>query len=300
MLRKRIKVIFLVFVGVLLIDGFVIAADKTREYNFLTDAGQYSQAILTLTNEHRESLGLNPLATNPRLTQAAVNKARDMFADGYFAHTSPDGRKFSQWIKDINYNYFYAGENLAIDFSDPQAAFDAWLKSDKHRENIERKEFQEIGIAGLRGEYQGRETWIAVQLFGSRVLGANELSAETLPNGNTAAYFAKPHLNPYQTASLGLSLLAGLLGAYLIALLYRNKKLQPSAEVSHFDILSFTAQRARPTVLWPTRYGNTQKYLKSDYSNISTRISKTNSRQRAKTISRITLEANQLHRRKSQ
>ncbi|MFA6228326.1 MAG: CAP domain-containing protein [Patescibacteria group bacterium] len=138
-----------------------------------------AQEIVQLTNTYRQSLELNDLSVNPRLTQAAIDRAKDILAKQYFGHISPDGKKFSDWVKDTGYKYFYVGENLAIDFNNSQEVFEAWLKSDGHRQNLERGEYQEIGVASLRGEFKNQPTSVVVQLFGSRVLGANELN---LPN----------------------------------------------------------------------------------------------------------------------
>lgn len=146
--------------------------------------------LVRLTNSYRAGLGLRELMINPRLTQAAVNKAKDLLAGQYFSHSSPDGKKFSDWIKEVNYAYFYVGENLAIDFNSPREIFDAWLQSPKHRENIERPEFQEIGMADLRGRFDGRDTDVVVQLFGSRVLGEDEQSSVTSAAGLASNYFS--------------------------------------------------------------------------------------------------------------
>jgi uncharacterized protein YkwD len=135
-----------------------------------------TEEIIQLTNTYRQSLGLNDLSVNPRLTQAAIDRAKDILAKQYFGHVSPDGRKFSDWVKDVDYKYFYVGENLAIDFNNSQDVFEAWLKSAGHRQNLERREYQEIGVASLQGEFKDRPTSVVVQLFGSRVMGANELA----------------------------------------------------------------------------------------------------------------------------
>ncbi|HNZ73733.1 MAG TPA: CAP domain-containing protein [bacterium] len=130
--------------------------------------------LIELTNDYRQRSGLNELKPNARLTQAAYNKASDLLTGQYFDHTSPDGRKFSQWIKDVDYQYFYVGENLAIDFVGEDELFQAWLNSPQHRENIIKPQYQEIGIAALRGKYKNHPTIVVVQLFGTRVLGEQE------------------------------------------------------------------------------------------------------------------------------
>lgn len=138
--------------------------------------GAQAEEVINLTNQYRLDHGLNQLLPNPRLTQAAINKAKDILSKNYFSHTSPDGRRFSYWIKESGYPYFYAGENLAIDFYNSEELFEAWIKSDRHRENIEREDFQEIGVASLGGVFENRKTNVVVQLFGTRVLGESEMS----------------------------------------------------------------------------------------------------------------------------
>jgi len=125
--------------------------------------------LVKLTNDYRIKNDLPPLAVNARLVQAAVNKAKDMLSQGYFDHTSPQGKKFSEWIKEVGYQYFYVGENLAIDYDTAAEIFNAWINSPSHRENILRPQFQEIGIAALRGKFKNRPTLAVVQLFGTRI-----------------------------------------------------------------------------------------------------------------------------------
>src|SRR3990167_2315391 len=126
-----------------------------------------ARELINLTNDYRKSLGLNELKPNARLTQAAVNKAQDLLTKQYFAHTSPANKKFSDWIKEVGYKYFYVGENLAIDFNNNQDLFQAWLNSPSHKENIIKPQYQEIGLAVLEGKYNNQTTVVVVQLFGS-------------------------------------------------------------------------------------------------------------------------------------
>lgn len=299
MLKAKIKITILILIGLLAINGFVIAADTKLINPKIKNSQPYSEAVIDLTNTHRKSLGLSDLTINPRLNQAAVNKANDMLKRGYFSHTSPDGQKFSQWIKDIDYEYFYVGENLAIDFDEPQEAFDAWLKSEKHRQNIERTEFQEIGVASLKGKFQNHETWVIVQLFGTRVLGENELSLGSNSYSLAGNYFYEADKTNWSAFNYTLNFLCLFLLAYIFYLFKQNKKLPQSAEAQHFDMLYFTAQSAKLKTPWPERFDNTQKYLKSENLNTSARTSKQNNRLPKMPTTRITIEANQLHCRKN-
>jgi len=69
--------------------------------------------LLKYTNKKREENGASNLVINPKLSAAAEKKARDMFADGYWAHVAPDGTEPWDFIVGEDYDYIYAGENLA-------------------------------------------------------------------------------------------------------------------------------------------------------------------------------------------
>jgi len=141
------------------------------------------QILLELTNKAREEAGVEPLKENPKLDEAAILKAQDMLAKDYFAHTSPEGVSPWEWFKKAGYFFKAAGENLAIGFFDSEELFQAWLNSKSHRDNILNPNFKEIGLAVVKGEYQGFETFVVVQLFG-------------VPQGNTTEEkkVAKPKL----------------------------------------------------------------------------------------------------------
>lgn len=123
--------------------------------------------LIHLTNEYRQENNLGILMVNAQLTQAAQAKAEDLAKNHYFAHTSPDGRKFTSWIVDANYDYLYAGENLAVLFNSSESIFKAWLKSEKHRQNISKSRFNEIGIGIAEGIYKGKKAVFVVQMLGT-------------------------------------------------------------------------------------------------------------------------------------
>lgn len=123
--------------------------------------------LVSLTNSLRSQNGLGALSTSPELSSAAYAKAQDMFNYQYFAHTSPQGKTPWDFIRGAGYEYNYAGENLAIGYSDANELMGAWMASQTHRENILNSNFREIGLAVLSGEFEGTETTIVVQEFGS-------------------------------------------------------------------------------------------------------------------------------------
>lgn len=130
-------------------------------------AAVVSSVLVDLANGDRLSNHISTLKVNPALVAAAQAKADDMAAKGYFSHTAPDGTDPWHWFQKAGYEYDYAGENLAIDFSDSSDVEHAWMQSPMHRENILNMHFTEIGIATAVGMYQGRQTIFVVQEFGT-------------------------------------------------------------------------------------------------------------------------------------
>lgn len=119
------------------------------------------------TNIHRQQNGLAVLKVNDQLVKAARLKLNDMFTDQYFDHVSPTGKGPSYWIDQAGYTYIESGENLAEgNFATDEKLVQAWMDSPGHRENILTPSFEEIGIAVAEGTFEGRSTWLAVQMFG--------------------------------------------------------------------------------------------------------------------------------------
>lgn len=125
-----------------------------------------TEKIIEGTNIERQKAGLPPVVVNTALSQAAGEKAANMFAENYWAHYSPSGRDPWGFIKSAGYKFSYAGENLARNFSDSEGIVAAWMNSSTHRENILNPNYQEIGIAVEDGNLQGQHTTLVVQMFG--------------------------------------------------------------------------------------------------------------------------------------
>ncbi|MBU4421801.1 hypothetical protein KKB41_02480, partial [Patescibacteria group bacterium] len=107
------------------------------------------------------------LKQNNELNTSALLKAKDMFARQYFEHNSPTGEDVGYWVDKEGYEYIIIGENLALgNFKNDEALVNGWMASPGHKENILNSSYTEIGIAVLKGTYQGKETWMAVQHFG--------------------------------------------------------------------------------------------------------------------------------------
>ncbi len=91
-----------------------------------------------------------------------------MAENEYFAHTSPEGVTPWYWFEKVGYDYNFAGENLAVNFTEAERVDQAWMDSPSHRRNIINERFEDIGIATAEGRYRGRRAYFVVQLFGTR------------------------------------------------------------------------------------------------------------------------------------
>jgi uncharacterized protein YkwD len=118
------------------------------------------EQVVVLVNEARASAGCGPVRLNAQLTAAAQAHSDDMAANGYFSHTSLDGRTFDERIRAAGYTGGYLGENIAQGQSGAQAVHDAWMSSAGHRRNILDCNFDAIGM-GLHAA-----TWTWTQDFG--------------------------------------------------------------------------------------------------------------------------------------
>ncbi len=125
--------------------------------------------VVDRVNRDRALFGLPALLFDEALAQAARLKADDMVKKGYFAHTSPEGTTPWFFFEKAGYRYRYAGENLAIHFSDIESEQRAWMASEKHRENILSPKYRETGVAVASLSWEGKETTVTVQLFGTRI-----------------------------------------------------------------------------------------------------------------------------------
>lgn len=134
----------------------------------LGDQAQVTVAeLLDDTNAERAKANLQPLTLDARLNDAAYLKARDMLDKQYWSHTSPTGVQPWKWLGDAGYNYSYAGENLARNFSTSQAVVSAWMASPSHRDNVLKRQYQDVGFATVEGTMNGRPISLVVAMYGT-------------------------------------------------------------------------------------------------------------------------------------
>lgn len=124
-----------------------------------------SDKVVALTNQYRQEKGVEPLVESEILGQTAAKKCQDMLIEQYFDHICPKGDSITAFLRNFNYNFAVAGENLALGFNRAEDLVRAWKESESHRRNLIDTDYQEIGVAVMGGNYRGSETTLAVQHF---------------------------------------------------------------------------------------------------------------------------------------
>lgn len=148
--------LLVVLIGIFLLPNRAMASPITNEM------------IIELSNQERTQAGVTSLVQNEQLNQAAKSKAEDLLKAQVFEHNIGE-KKFSAWILETDYNYSYVGENLAIDFITSEGIIKAWISSEDHKKNLLSPNYREIGVAVLEGNFQGQNTVLVVQVFGTQL-----------------------------------------------------------------------------------------------------------------------------------
>lgn len=127
------------------------------------------QAFLVLINQHRIANGLDPLAAGPALSAAADTHSQDMATNDFLGHTGSDDSTVEQRLTAHGYTDFGAsGENVFAGDESAAGAFDAWLNSPGHNENMLSPDFAAIGIARVFND-ASQFGWYWTTTFGSDV-----------------------------------------------------------------------------------------------------------------------------------
>ncbi len=137
------------------------AAQECADADLEPEAGNLSRiraAIMCLHNEIRAEKDLPKLREAARLRHAAVGHSRDMVGDGYFEHTTPEGRTMVDRILRARYvredQGWMLGENLAWgtgSLSTPRGAVESWMDSPGHRANVLKRGYRDIGVGVVLG-----------------------------------------------------------------------------------------------------------------------------------------------------
>lgn len=163
-LFSAVSIAVLVF-AVIVFEGAYLVQTKYVFFNTNFLASVLPGALVALTNQDRAIQGLAGVTQDALLDKAAQAAAEDMAVNGYFAHISPDGKDPWYWLNQAGYTYSYAGENLAVNFTDSTNVESAWMESPTHRANIVKREYTHVGFGTANGMYEGKETTFVVEFF---------------------------------------------------------------------------------------------------------------------------------------
>ncbi len=148
-----------------------IAENTNRENGFSV------QKIINITNEYRATNELPPLLRNDILTRSAVARVQDMLVKQYFSHDAPDGKNAQSFIEGEGYKIIAIGENIAYgNYKNERDLVNAWINSPPHREVILNGNFEDIGVAVVKGRFEGRDVWMATQHFGRSIKSCDSVA----------------------------------------------------------------------------------------------------------------------------
>ena len=155
---------FFVFIKIL-VAGSVLMLPLQA---FLTPdiLAQQERELNSLISEFRENNDLVQLQNNQHLIQSSQLRSEDMLANNYFSHEGPNNHDFAYFLKQADYSYKTAGENLAMGFSNAKSVMQAWINSPLHYQNLIDSGFKETGISIAEGMYNNRSTIFITHHFG--------------------------------------------------------------------------------------------------------------------------------------
>ena len=136
----------------------------------------YEEQVVTLINQKRAAGAtcggvakppVGPVVVDNALREAARCHSLDMGVNGYFSHTSQDGKSPWDRIDEAGYTANATGENIAAGYGTPQAVVDGWMTSTGHCNNIMNGNSNATGVgyAYWQGSPYGKY-W--TQTFGHR------------------------------------------------------------------------------------------------------------------------------------
>ncbi|MFE3868163.1 CAP domain-containing protein [Flavobacterium sp. LS2P90] len=122
---------------------------KVAEYSYTATELQ----TMDLINNHRISMGLNPLEKINHMSYKSEEHVNYMITNNVVNHNDFVARS-ENIIKVLGAKT--VSENIAYNYSTPQAALNAWLASTGHKENIEGN-FTHFGISIRANPTNGRK-----------------------------------------------------------------------------------------------------------------------------------------------
>jgi uncharacterized protein YkwD len=125
----------------------------------------FENQVLTLINQARASNGLASLNTNQKIAASALVHSTDMACNNFVDHSGSNGSSWYDRITAQGYVYSSATENIYVGNPQfggtPQGAFEWWMNSQIHRDNILDVKMTDIGVGYIfnaDSEYGGYYT----------------------------------------------------------------------------------------------------------------------------------------------
>lgn len=160
-----------------------LRSDSAQVLAYATDIS--TGGLLSASNQRRAQAGLQALANNAQLSQAAQAKASDMASRNYWSHNTPDGVQPWTFIANTGYQYTRAGENLACGFNDSNAVIAGWFNSPSHRENMLGADYKDVGFGIVNapsyncGDFPTSQQTIVVAMYGTPYIPPSNSSPQT-------------------------------------------------------------------------------------------------------------------------
>jgi uncharacterized protein YkwD len=119
----------------------------------LDEATAIERRAFDQTNAVRVKNGLPPFTWDAEVCRMARDHSEHMWREGYFSHTTPDGKRLRDRARLVGILQFrVVAENIAYNqgYEDPGAfAVERWMLSPKHRANILSPEFRAMAIGSF-------------------------------------------------------------------------------------------------------------------------------------------------------
>lgn len=116
--------------------------------------------VVELANESRADEGLDALECDADMTRAARLHSQDMCDEGYFSHSSLDGRTPWDRMRAQGVQFGRGAENIAQGQGNPASVHSSWMNSPGHRANILTGGLRRIGVGFV--DCNGNRYWTEV------------------------------------------------------------------------------------------------------------------------------------------
>ena len=135
---------------------YLISSDVSWK---ITEDGLYGECLLNflLVNAFRRYHGVSALYWDDAAAQAAADHSYDMAVKNYFDHSSLDGRNPGNRLTNAGVTWKCWGENICAGYADGAEAYNGWVNSSGHRNNMLDPDFEYLGVGsaynGASGYY---------------------------------------------------------------------------------------------------------------------------------------------------